>query len=173
MPDPKLLSDADRADLVAYLDGELEGDARRRVETKLATDPATRAEADALKRAWDLLDVLPKPQPSTDFTARTIEAVTVSKAVRPAAPRGRGPWLRPLAVAAAWTTAAVIAVAVGYAVTPGPRPVTSADVNPDTDPLLAKEPGVIENLPLYLAGENLDYILALDQSDLFADDTGR
>jgi hypothetical protein len=39
---------------------------------------------------------------------------------------------------------------------------------------MAKEPGVIENLPLYLAAENLDYLLALDQSELFADDgTGR
>jgi hypothetical protein len=39
---------------------------------------------------------------------------------------------------------------------------------------MTKEPRVIENLPLYLAADNLDYLLALDQSDLFTDDgTGR
>ena len=40
--------------------------------------------------------------------------------------------------------------------------------------LMTREPTVIENLPVYLAAENLDYVLALDQSDLFTDDgTGR
>jgi hypothetical protein len=47
-------------------------------------------------------------------------------------------------------------------------------VNIDTDPIATEKPRVIEYLPLYLSAENLDYLLALDQSDLFADDgTGR
>jgi hypothetical protein len=36
---------------------------------------------------------------------------------------------------------------------------------------MKREPTVIENLPLYLAAENLDYLLALDQSDLFTDES--
>jgi anti-sigma factor RsiW len=36
------------AELVAYLDGELDAAAARRVEAKLASDPAARARADEL-----------------------------------------------------------------------------------------------------------------------------
>ena len=53
------LSDDERANLVAFLDGELRGTAARAVETRLTQDTRFRAEADALKQAWDLLDHLP------------------------------------------------------------------------------------------------------------------
>ena len=43
------LSDDDRADLVAYLDGELDEEASRALESKLSLDPKARAEADSLK----------------------------------------------------------------------------------------------------------------------------
>jgi anti-sigma factor RsiW len=173
------LTDDDRSELIAYLDGELAGDAQRRVENRLITDASVRAEADSLKRAWELLDYLPRPEPSTDFTERTLDRVSALKV--PAA--GKPPIARPAPVPRhrgrllAWgsfAAAAAFAFGAGYAVTPGPRPITAADVDPATDVLMAKEPGVIENLPLYLAAENLDYLLALDQSELFADDgTGR
>ena len=65
MPDPQPFTDDDRDDLIAYLDGELQGAAQRRVENRLVTDPTVRAEADSLKRAWDLLDYLPRPEPSS------------------------------------------------------------------------------------------------------------
>jgi hypothetical protein len=177
MPNP--FTDDDRAELIAYMDGELAGDAQRRVENRLITDATARAEADSLKRAWDLLDYLPRPEPSTDFTARTLTRVSALRVPSGKTlldpPTARRPWHRQHALA--WSllvTAAIVAFVAGYALTPGRRPITPAEVDPATDVLMAKEPGVIENLPLYLAAENLDYLLALDQSDLFADDgTGR
>ncbi len=177
MPDPQPITDDDRADLVAYLDGELEADAQRRVEARLNTDANARSEADTLKRAWELLDYLPRSEPSTDFTERTLDRVSALRAStgtsRSAVAPAAVPWYRrQTAFVASVAAAALLAFAVGYAVTPGPRP--PPDVDPDTDPLMASEPRVIENLPLYLAADNLDYLLALDQSDLFADDgTGR
>jgi anti-sigma factor RsiW len=175
MPDPQPLTDADRADLVAYLDGELEPSAQQRVEARISLDANARAEADTLKRTWDLLDHLPRPGPTADFMERTLDRVS---ALRPAKTPSRTntsgppvPWYRRAAVSyVAWAAAALLALAIGYRLTPPARPVTAADIDPDTDPLLAREPRVIDNLPLYLAAENLDYLLALDQSDLFADD---
>src|SRR4051794_26053888 len=66
------LSEAERANLVAYLDGELAGEAKRAVETRINLDPTWRDEAEALKRTWDLLDYLPVPEPSPSFTQRTL-----------------------------------------------------------------------------------------------------
>jgi anti-sigma-K factor RskA len=179
MPEPKRLTDAERADLIAYLDGELTGDARRQVENRLITDPAMRTEADTLKRAWDLLELLPRPEPSTTLATRTLRQVSalgvgaVKKSEPVAGPARRPRNYRTALVIATWAAAALVALGVGYAVTPGPRPITAADIDPGRDPLMVREPTVIENLPLYLAGDNLEYVLALDQSDLFADDAGR
>ena len=61
-------TDPFEAELVAYLDGELDPAAARRIETKLASDPQARAKATALKKTFDLLDYLPKPEPSATFT---------------------------------------------------------------------------------------------------------
>ena len=66
--------------LVAYLDGELpEGDARD-VESSLANDPAMRAEVEKLNRAWELLDLLPRPNASGEFSSRTLTTLKVSGA---------------------------------------------------------------------------------------------
>ena len=62
------LKEEDREELVAYLDGELNEEAARQVEERISLDPKARAEADALKKAWDLLDYLPKPEPSPSRT---------------------------------------------------------------------------------------------------------
>src|ERR1700757_428871 len=75
MTDAAPLSDEERDDLVAYLDGELKGAAARSVEARLGRDQAIRAEADSLKQAWDLLDYLPRPEPSPSFTHRTLDRV--------------------------------------------------------------------------------------------------
>jgi hypothetical protein len=76
MTEPANLSEQERADLVAYLDGELSGEAARQLETKLNLHAAARAEADALRRTWELLDFLPRPQPSSNFTHRTLERLS-------------------------------------------------------------------------------------------------
>ncbi|MDB5307620.1 MAG: hypothetical protein JWO38_1822 [Gemmataceae bacterium] len=88
------------AELIAYLDGELDPPAARKLEAKLAADPKLRARAEALKRSYDLLDFLPKPEPTSTFTTRTLEK------------------LPPVAAASA---ASAAVTAVNPATTPGPR----------------------------------------------------
>jgi anti-sigma factor RsiW len=67
------------AELVAYLDGELEPSAARKVEARLASDPGARARAAALKKTFDLLDYLPKREPSPTFASRTLERLPAAK----------------------------------------------------------------------------------------------
>ncbi|HEX4613751.1 MAG TPA: hypothetical protein VH092_36555, partial [Urbifossiella sp.] len=96
-PDP----DPVEAELVAYLDGELDPAAARRVEARIAADPKLRARAESLRRSYDLLDFLPKTDPSPAFATRTLDklpavksspAVPVTQPV-PTAPSGSLPGL--------------------------------------------------------------------------------
>src|SRR5229473_2045109 len=57
------LNEDERAELVAYLDGELNEEAAQVLEARLSREPDLRAEAEALKRTWELLDYLPRPEP--------------------------------------------------------------------------------------------------------------
>jgi anti-sigma factor RsiW len=164
------LSDEERDELVAYLDGEADAATQRELEAKLSRDPRARAEAEALQRTWALLDFLPRPEPSTDFTTRTLSRVGV---VRPAsawsltsAPvPGRRRWAWWIGTAAA----VVAAVVLGFVAGRRPAaPVTPAD--PESDPLLVQDLRVIDNLSLYAAVDSLEFLKALDDPDLFGED---
>src|SRR5262245_39880749 len=74
-PDAGTEPDDATAELVAFLDGELNAQDAEAVEARIGRDPNSRAEADALKRTWDLLDYLPRTEPSQLFTARTLERI--------------------------------------------------------------------------------------------------
>src|SRR5580658_8768643 len=63
--------------LSAYLDGELDADARQQVEQLLARDPQARIELQRLERAWELLDGLPRIELEPSFTQTTVEMIAV------------------------------------------------------------------------------------------------
>src|SRR5262245_43112374 len=158
MADPPPLTDADRTDLVAYLDGELAADEQRRVEGLLNGNARARAEADAYRRTWDLLDYLPRPGPSPEFASRTLERLS---SIRPAAaaPAPRTAWYRRPALGYAAAAAAVLlALAVGSRIVLPTRSATPAAIDLDRDPVMAREPRVVENLPYYLPVETMDYL---------------
>src|SRR5438445_6712327 len=119
MTDPKPLTEQERADLVAYLDGEMDEKDARAMEAKINSDPAVRAEAEALKRTWDLLDYLPSQDPSPSFTHRTLERVSgpysrqypIAKSTK-----RRRAWRR-VAIGLGWAAAVLLAGGVGFGVT--------------------------------------------------------
>jgi hypothetical protein len=160
MTTPGPLNEQERADLVAFLDGELTGEAAQAVETRLSRDPAVRAEAEALKRTWELLDYLPKPEPSANFTHRTLSQV---QPVRPKAPAGA--WkCRPWILGVGWAAALLVASVGGYA---------------GYNLLIPREPGeqelvrdlrIIENKRLYEMVEDLEFLRDLNRPDLFGDE---
>jgi anti-sigma factor RsiW len=166
------LSDEDRTNLVAYLDGELDEPAARALEAKLHLDPQARAEAEALKRTWELLDYLPRPEPSRDFTSRTLERVRVR---RPAAARWGLPdrW-RPWALGFGWAAAVLVAGALGFAggrLLPHRQPAPAPD-EADLDRHLVRDLRLLENLRLYEHVDDLPFLQDLadpNDPDLFGD----
>jgi anti-sigma factor RsiW len=165
-------------ELVAYLDGELDPKAAEALATRLSLDPKLRAEADALQRSWDILDVLPRPQPSAAFTSRTVSQVIPAAALSgtqplaspgPAAPTmpafrtprpGPGFWLGSLAVI-------LLAGAGGYfghrALAPPPRPVSPEPPLEDVT--------LMKNLRLYRHADDIEYVQKLDSPELFGDES--
>lgn len=73
---PKLLQpDPDDESLVAYLDGELTGDERRKLEQRLIDEQALRQRLQSLQRGWDMLEYLPKPAADERLVQTTLELV--------------------------------------------------------------------------------------------------
>ena len=66
----------DRANLVAYLDNELEPEQAQGLAILLIQSVTARREVESLKRSWELLDLLPKPEVSADFTSQTLTSVS-------------------------------------------------------------------------------------------------
>jgi anti-sigma factor RsiW len=160
------MNEQDRATLVAYLDGELDEESARQVEARISQDPAVRAEVESLKRTWDLLDYLPRAEPSPTFTHRTLSLVTGE---HNAALRSRRRWRRVL-FGAGWAAAVLLAALGGYA------GVSLLAPREPTDEELVRDLRVIENRRLYDgimvgdARESLEFLRALEQPDLFGDD---
>jgi anti-sigma factor RsiW len=157
------LNDQDRADLVAYLDGELKGEAARAVETRLALNPDVRAEADALKRTWELLDFLPRAEPSPDFTHRTVSLVA-PLGVGKKTVAGLPPW-RPWLLGAGWAAAVLVAAATGYTATRMLAPRQPGE------PELVRDLRIIENKRLYEQVEDIEFLRQLDSPDLFGEES--
>ncbi|HBI45144.1 MAG TPA: hypothetical protein DDY78_20145 [Planctomycetales bacterium] len=158
MTKPNPLNEREQADLVAFLDGELAGEAARALETKLSLDPAARAEAESLKRTWGLLDYLPKPEPSPSFTHRTLEKMAPIRttAAMPLWRSLRRPWW----IGAGWAAAILTAATAGYLGVGGDA----------TDRHLTRDLRVIENKRFYDHVDDLDFLKSLDQPDLFEED---
>lgn len=192
-PDPT----PDDAELIAYLDGELDPAAARRLEDRMAADPALRRRAVALKQTYALLDYLPKPDPSATFATRTLDRIpavkpsasTSSPAVNappaPGSPSSSVPMILPTGPMAvpmmaapprrglAWVAgvllAALAAGAAGYALTGVFRP-PPAPIDTGSNTLAFTDRRVIEHLPLYAAADDYEFVVKLSDPELFGDD---
>jgi anti-sigma factor RsiW len=164
------LTEEDRADLVAYLDGELGPSASSALEAKLSLSTQGRAEAEALRRTWSLLDYLPRPELSPRFTHDTLERLA---AIRPktTTPRRWRAWV----VGTGWAAAILVAGTIGIAggrILHRPEPAAS-EPSLDVDGALVRDLGVLENKRLYDNVESIDFLRALANAgdpDLFADE---
>jgi len=153
--------DAAELELVAYLDGELDAEAGREVERRLAEDADYRRRMQQLDAAWELLDRLPRATADESFTKSTVEMVAVAaeKDVRQAAKSNS----RRRALGAVVAAAGIVAAAtIGYVL------VTTRAQRPN-DQLLVDLP-VIENIDLYTHAESVEFLQLLDEEQLFAEE---
>lgn len=160
-PEPPL-DENDREDLVAYLDGELDAQEARALEARLHLNPEARQEADSLKRAWDMLDYLPRPEPSADFTHRTIERLTAQQ--MPARRNWRG-W----AFRAGWAAGLLFTFIAGFAFTKNHLQRRHADL----DQHLARDLNLVEHLPAFEHVDDIDFLHKLanpNDADMFGDE---
>jgi anti-sigma factor RsiW len=163
MNDLSPLSDDERAELIAYLDGELDAQSARVMEDKLLSNPSVRAEAESLKKTWELLDYLPSPEPSPTFTDRTLQQVTALQS-KTVAVRTHTVW-RPWVLGISWAAALLLAGAAGFA---GMSRLQPKEV---TDEELVRDLRIVENKKLYEEAEDMEFIRLLDDPDLFGDDS--
>jgi hypothetical protein len=74
-PEQLRLTPDERADLVAYVDGELPEVHARSIATKLTKSATARREVELLQKTWEMLDLLPLPQATERFSEKTISQV--------------------------------------------------------------------------------------------------
>jgi anti-sigma factor RsiW len=162
MPELQPLDDDERSELVAYLDGELDEKASLAMEAKLNRDPRIRAEADALRRAWNLLDFLPKPEPSSNFTQRTVASI--------AQPALRARRWRPWLLGLGWAAAVIVAGMIGYASVPAGRVAPVTEPKADDTEQLVRDLRVIDQVRQYQNAGDISFLHELDRPELFGDD---
>ena len=103
-PKPRLsrLTADTRDDLVAYLDGELPPEKEREIDRVLVDNEVARREVQRLSEVYELLDYLPRPDVSEDFTQSTMATVlSENPPEEPDNPESKLD-VRPLFKAAAW-----------------------------------------------------------------------
>jgi anti-sigma factor RsiW len=170
-----------QAELVAYLDGELDERAAQEFEGRLGRDAQLRAEADELIRVWELLEFLPRPEASQTFTTRTLDKLavlrpsasqtTAAKTIvgLPAESRTRlWPWVAGFAAAAALLFLAAFSLSGALG-----RKAPPPDDSKVVEELMAKDLRVLDNLALYQYGDDLAFVLGLDEPELFGEEAGR
>lgn len=149
------------AELVAYLDGELEPDHARRIEQRLASDERCRERLRQLQRSWDLLDSLPRAEASSTFTRSTIEMVAqqvevdVNKAISRSHFHQRLAWIFGVVGV---TLAALIGFFAGRVIWRSP------------DDELLRDLPVIEKVDVYLQAGNIEFLRMLESEQLFTEE---
>jgi hypothetical protein len=74
-PDQLRLTPDERADLVAYVDGELPEGHAQTIATKLTKSATARREVEMLQKTWEMLDYLALPQVNEQFSEKTVSHI--------------------------------------------------------------------------------------------------
>lgn len=151
----------DREDLYsAYLDGELTEKEARDFEAMLASDPGERHRFQQTKQAWELLDYLPAPELTSNFTARTMDKL--EQITRPNRVEKK-----------LWESLPQLALAFGLLVVfvGGYMGMNTYLKDPLGEVDLIRDLRVIDNKLLYENVGNLDFLQKLNAQELFGDET--
>jgi anti-sigma factor RsiW len=155
-PEAQRLTSDERSNLVAYLDGELPEDAGRALAAKVALSPAARREVTTLEETWNLLDELPRPRATEDFTARTVSLAVTQPAVEDQLADLADRTFRPVVRVAAIAVAAVgVLLAARFA---------TARLWPDRTAALVKDLSLAEDWRAYREVGSFEFLRTLDES---------
>jgi len=158
LPDPSPPPLAE--ELVAYLDGELDAEACRRIEERLVHDEQARQMLRELEQTWQWLGELGQATIGETFTHSTLEMVAMAaeaEVQQRTARGGRRRWL--LGVGSL-----VLAAAVGF--------LSVVWLRPDPHRALLDDLPVLENLDEYRQVGDLEFLRQLEGQGLFAQEDG-
>ncbi|MDZ4780553.1 MAG: hypothetical protein SGJ19_09900 [Planctomycetia bacterium] len=143
-------------ELVAYLDDELDADARAKLERRLVSEPGVRESLRKLTRVWDALETLPRAEVNEAFATTTVEAVVAKEALSQASTfamrRSARSWMRGVALLAACALVSFVAVRWFW---------------PDPNQQLANDLPILENYDAFRAVRNIEFLRELHQASLF------
>ncbi len=153
------LSPEERANLAAYIDGELTENEARAIATKLSFSPTARREVESLKKTWELLEYLPRPKASQDFPDRTITSLLSLDAKRVSWEQATSAWLGPAAKLTVCLAVAAASIAFGFALTRWAWPDPAAR--------MARELSLAEHLEEYQEVGSFEFLEDLAKSKEF------
>lgn len=165
MNDTTPLSPDQRAELVAYVDGELDEAATHEMERVLSKSAEARHEVDMLGRTFALLDTLPRPGASDEFTAKTLATLRAEQA---ALPWPQQNWYRNVrrgAVVAVWLVGLALSASLGYYAANRLVPHV-----PPKDRQMIQELPVIEKLDSYSDVHDIGFLRELKEHPVFDED---
>jgi hypothetical protein len=153
------LSPEERANLAAYLDGELTENEERAIATKLSLSKTVRQEVDSLKKTWELLEYLPRPKATPDFPERTLTSIRSLESNALAWSQSVGDWATQAAKVAVCLLVALVSLAAGFSV--------CRWAWPDPAMRLAEELSLAEHLEEYQEVGSFEFLEQLANSKDF------
>lgn len=108
-PRPPGLTPQEHENLSAYLDHELDESSAEAITAALSRRPEVRKEAESLRKTWEMLDYLPRPQAPKSFTEQTLTRLNSTKGLL----MQQGMKWRRYAIAG-WAACLITAAAFGF-----------------------------------------------------------
>ena len=158
-PDHQRLSPDERSNLVAFLDGELPTPLAEAIAAKLTQSMTARREVEVLKKTWEMLDLLERPQASVDFTARTLVQIESLEGRGDRIASAASEIFRKVLIAAGWTVAAAVLVLAGYTIT--------SRIWPNPSARLTRDLSIAESLDAYREVGGIEFLRKLDAAPEF------
>lgn len=152
------LSEEQRTELVAYLDGELDLEGAERIRKLLAENAAARREAEELTIAWEALESLDGVKASGDFTERTvtsIQALAESDHQRKTHPFD----IRRGTMLGGWVLGIIASATAGFCATNWSVPEKSQTIVRDYE--------LLRSLPKYERIDSVELLRELEKQELF------
>ncbi len=142
----------------SYLDGELTPEERGAFEEKIANQPELKARVEEERLAWDALEALEADDPDLELTEKTVdrlnsETQTELKTLEAQETRKRK-LFRTVGLAGA-----AAAFAIGY--------LLFSVLFPSVEKRRERDYRVVERLPLLVAIDDINYLYALEEANLF------
>ena len=161
-PEQLRLTPDERADLVAYVDGELPEGMSRSLATKLTHSATGRREVEILKKTWELLGHLPLPTATPQFTERTITVILRPETKSSSWDPRVKTWTTLTGHLVAYLMLAAMGLGLGY--------VATHQLWPDPSARLVNDLSLAEHLEEYLEAGSFEFLSQLADSPEFRSD---